>query len=288
MLQLYYYRDPEGNFGDDLNIWLWSRLLPETVDVAVPCPTDGSIAPERPLFVGIGSILDSGIPSNPRKVVFSAGTHGSAPTIDDHWDILCVRGPRTAEALDIPQSRALTDGALLVRTLIDTSVEKKYPVAYMPHHVSTKMVDWERLANRAGFTYIAPTFEVDRILRMINATKLLITEAMHGAIVADALRVPWIPVQMHGHINDFKWADWCASVGLSYSPHRLTYHLGKPNGGLSYVKEKVKQTIAVNFLRSLPKREAFLSDRRRLDTLTEDLVACLQRVRGHPYVDCSF
>ena len=27
-MKLCYYHDNEGNFGDDLNAWLWSKLLP--------------------------------------------------------------------------------------------------------------------------------------------------------------------------------------------------------------------------------------------------------------------
>ena len=39
---------------------------------------------------------------------------------------------------------------------------------------------------------------------------------MHGAIVADTLRVPWIPVRTNPKILPFKWLDWCQSVKLPY------------------------------------------------------------------------
>jgi succinoglycan biosynthesis protein ExoV len=59
------------------------------------------------------------------------------------------------------------------------------------------------------------------VLSEISHTKLLLAEALHGAIAADALRVPWIPV--HDARNEdtllFKWQDWCLSVALDHQPH---------------------------------------------------------------------
>jgi len=57
---------------------------------------------------------------------------------------------------------------------------------------------------------------VDAILADLRRTSLLITEAMHGAIVADTMRIPWIPVKTHGSILDFKWQDWCASMAMEH------------------------------------------------------------------------
>jgi len=59
---------------------------------------------------------------------------------------------------------------------------------------------------------------VQKTLTAIQQSRLLIAEAMHGAIVADALRVPWIPIRFHKHILPFKWRDWCASLNMSYDP----------------------------------------------------------------------
>jgi succinoglycan biosynthesis protein ExoV len=46
----------------------------------------------------------------------------------------------------------------------------------------------------------------------------VVTEAMHGAIVADTLRIPWIPVVCSPEIATFKWRDWTASLDLPYRP----------------------------------------------------------------------
>lgn len=62
------------------------------------------------------------------------------------------------------------------------------------------------------------TAPVPKILNQITRAKLAVTEAMHGAILANALRVPWIPVTTSPIINVFKWRDWTMSLGLDYRP----------------------------------------------------------------------
>ena len=67
-------------------------------------------------------------------------------------------------------------------------------------------------------TFIDPGGEVDEVLAAIRGCELVVAEAMHGAIIADALRIPWIPVRCYDHILDFKWRDWCESLQLRYEP----------------------------------------------------------------------
>jgi hypothetical protein len=93
----------------------------------------------------------------------------------------------------------------------------------MPHHrtkirAADENVNLETAVRDAGMHYIDPAAGAEMVLKSIAGSQLVIAEAMHGAIVADTLRIPWIPAQLYDHISDLKWRDWCSSVGLDYSP----------------------------------------------------------------------
>jgi succinoglycan biosynthesis protein ExoV len=73
----------------------------------------------------------------------------------------------------------------------------------------------------AGLEYLDPHDDVQHLLERIARSRLVLAEAMHAAIVADALRIPWIPIKVHDHIDAFKWRDWCASMELEYQPAEI-------------------------------------------------------------------
>ena len=204
---LYYCQTEEGNFGDDLNPWLWSRLAPE---VCAPAPS--------PLFIGVGTLLSCSVPAPPLKVVFGAGCgYKRPPVLDDHWLFYAVRGPLTAAALGLDASLAISDPALLVRGTGRAPRAKRYAAAFMPHHKSLQHADWESLCARAGLRLIDPRQPVETVIADIQESELLLAEAMHGAIVADALRVPWIPLRMYHRFLEFKWRDWLQSLDLPWN-----------------------------------------------------------------------
>ena len=161
---LYYCKTPKGNFGDDLNLWLWPRLAPEVCDEQ-----------DSTLFIGIGTILSHHIPPKPVKVVFGAGCGktGPLPKIDDRWKIYCVRGPLTAARLNLDPALALVDPAILVRRFLNRPAGPKYPVSFMPHLQSMPHADWEALCARIGFHCIDPRAGVERVLMEIQKTELL-------------------------------------------------------------------------------------------------------------------
>ena len=208
-MKLYYYKDPAGNFGDDLNPWLWPQLFPKPIE---ECFED------EILFVGIGSILNHKIPEYPvKKVVFGSGFgYGSPPSFTGHWRFHCVRGPLTARALKLPDYIAICDSALLVRELIQPAQRAEYSAAFMPHHTVAKYDNWPRICESLGIYYIDPTAPVANSVDAIRKSALVISESLHGAIIADAFRVPWIPVRTRPRIAEFKWHDWCASLQLEH------------------------------------------------------------------------
>lgn len=220
-MKLFYYKDPAGNFGDDLNPWLWPRIAPDLLD-------DDPAS----LFVGIGTILDERIPAEPIKVVFGTGVgYGRLPAIDERWHICCVRGPLTARALGFPSDVAITDSAALVSLVAPPQPPKLYPVSFIPHfrtdeRANSQGINLEAVCNDLNINYINPHDNVEATISALQSSVFVIAEAMHGAIVADALRVPWVPVQLYDHIRSLKWWDWCASLDLEYNP--MIYSASSP------------------------------------------------------------
>ncbi len=209
-MELYYFKKP--NFGDALNPWLWPQLAP------------GMFAQGGdPLFIGIGTLLNQRLPTNRSKVVFGSGVgYGDPPKIDESFEIICLRGPLSAAVLGVPSELALTDPGLLVRAVPAKPAENSHvSISFMPHWESLKSTDWAAACNTYGIGFINPTHSVETIIGQIRASELLLAEAMHGAVIANAFQIPFVPVVLHDFILPFKWEDWCRSVGCTYDPIRL-------------------------------------------------------------------
>lgn len=213
-MKLQYFKGQQPNFGDELNQWLWPQLLPGFFD-------DDT----RVLFIGIGSILGSHYDAHVKKIVFGAGyvaTYHPAPDVHGgDWDIFFVRGPRTARALGLSDSLAIGDAAILLRALNRPFRREPRYVGFMPHWESMPRGNWRAACALAGVRFIDPTASVERVISDILGCMVLIAEAMHGAIVADTLRVPWVPVLPIEHAHRDKWLDWADAMNLSLRRPRL-------------------------------------------------------------------
>ena len=208
---------PHGNFGDELNAVLWPRIVGDLLD---------DRSSDWAVLVGVGTILNSSLTKveGERFVLGSGAGYGDPLLSNEKISCLAVRGPLTAAALGIDPTYAVTDAALLIRNFMGAADPKQArserPVAFMPHWTSG-ISDWQRIADRAGHHFIDPTLGVERVINEIAGSRLLIAEAMHGAIVADALRVPWIAVRTWPGIHQEKWMDWTRSMELKYRPADL-------------------------------------------------------------------
>ncbi|MCC2611776.1 polysaccharide pyruvyl transferase family protein [Neorhizobium sp. Rsf11] len=211
-MKAYYWESHHGNFGDDLNLWLWDALLPGFRDVH----------PEI-LLVGVGTVLNPALlPAGQKKLVVGSGYgYGTPPDIGNpaEWDVRAVRGPLTAAKLGLPPERAITDPAAMITDMPEfQSLPKVHRKTFIPHWESAEFGMWEAVCEPVGLAYLDPRGEAKSVIRHIAQSELIIAESMHGAILADAFRVPWIAVSTSRSINNFKWNDWASSVGTTYEP----------------------------------------------------------------------
>ncbi len=209
---LYRWQGPSPNFGDELNTLLWPPLLPDFFD-------DNPAA----RFLGIGSVLDGRHPPHTLKLVAGSGYGGyeHKPTIDQSWIIHWVRGPRSAAALGLPASLGLGDPAVLLPLALPVPAPQSTGIGFMPHFESVTRGLWHQVTAMAGLTLIDPRDPPLLVLDAIRRCKLLLSEALHGAIAADALRVPWIAIRPLAAVHRPKWRDWSDTIQLSLRPQTM-------------------------------------------------------------------
>lgn len=218
-MKLAFFEVPGGNFGDDLNNWLWDDLLPGWRDWD-----------DETVLVGVGTVLKQGfLPEDCRKLVLGSGVgYGKQPDIGgDGWDVRAVRGPLSADALGFPAELGIVDPAVMVPRLARfANIEKTDEVLFVPHH-ATGLLDWQAACDAAGVTYLSPAGDCETVIRRIAGARLVIAESMHAAIFADAFRTPWHAVALSRGFNTFKWRDWAGSLGHELNIHRFLGPLRK-------------------------------------------------------------
>lgn len=279
-MKLYYYQRPDGidNFGDTLNPWLWGKLIPDLLD------EDASTA-----FVGIGTLFNEKLLARTsearQRVIFSTGVgyFKTSPQVDRSHLIYCLRGPLSAQMLGVDSKLAIADGAILIRRFVKPSSQKAYRFSYMPHHKFANDA-WQSVCQEIGFGYIDPRWEIEKVLSGIQQTEILLAEAMHGAIAADALRVPWIPITTNPMIYEFKWQDWCQSMALEYKSASLAsvYRERSPSAFVSFypLRRWWREKLAVRqLLRIARHSKPCLSQDSHIERMTVRLEEKLEQLR---------
>ncbi len=207
-VKLVYFRGAHPNFGDDLNAVLWPKLQPGLFE-----------ADDDQGFLGIGTIIGMKAGGVERLHVFSSGV-GYSPLDAGPRDrrLWCVRGPLSERLLGAPSGTALTDGAILSPQVLPRATKSDVPVV-VPHWESVIGGGWTEACRHAGFTLVDPTGAPGTVIPAIAGAPLVITESLHGAIIADTYGVPWVAIATNGNFSVFKWLDWTLSVQVPLRVH---------------------------------------------------------------------
>ena len=301
-MKLHYCKTPLGNFGDDLNTWLWPTLLGDSF----------FNSDEDSLFLGVGTILNKKIPKEPEKIVLGTGTgYQRPPKVDGKFSIYSVRGPLTARALNIPPRKSIGDSAYLCLATNHFkklfALQKKHKVSVIPHHQTATTIDWTIIEKVAGLHFIDPRKGVFKVFEDIAQSECVLTESLHGAILADALRTVWQPFRMGHRFNTFKWRDWLGSIHIELpaiqrypilcsdqlSLPRRAKHLIERACGTTLRYDRLKQKpIRTNsaheleeFANQLKKqartKPCYLSKDITLQNILNGLTGCVEGIRAH-------
>lgn len=265
-MYLYRYRK-RPNFGDELNDYLWPRFIRAPLE-----PEPGS----ADVLVGIGTLLNERLPDHGTLHILGTGYgYGAPPTPHamSRSQIHFVRGPLTAKTLGIDPALAISDPGILLNRTEDLNRKKDIDCAFMPHHglCHERM---KVLSEIAGVHFIHPEAPCESVLDQIGRSRKLICSAMHGAIAAEALRVPWLPVITSPEIVPEKWQDWAASLEIEVSFRKLPTIWSPP-------EPSIKGRLAARIKAAVfPRRLAALAHSQRFhlgaDHLLTDRVARME------------
>lgn len=207
-MDLFHYNLETGNFGDDLNLWLWDEVLPGWRDVL-----------PGHLLVGVGTLINHKLPRGVPKVVLGSGVgYGRLPEADllAECHFVAVRGPRSAAALGLDPGKGIIDPAVLIADFPDfQNIPKSGRPVFVPHHASVHRADWAGLCLKAGVEYVSPEGDAREVIRKLAAAPLVIAESMHAVILADAFGTPWHAVSISHLFHKSKWMDWADSLSVS-------------------------------------------------------------------------
>jgi succinoglycan biosynthesis protein ExoV len=274
-MNLIYFKSDIGNFGDDLNLWLWNELFGDFK--SYPSDID---------FVGIGSILDERILTNRlnKKVVFGAGVRDYKFNYkaEDQLDIMFVRGPISSKVTK--NSPFITDAAYCLRLLDFNPIEnKKYKISYVPYFRNYYNYNWSLFQKYLGIHVINPTGNYLKVIEEIRSSDFILSSAMHGAIIADIFRVPWMRVNFNkmGKENkitsELKWKDWAQSICIEKIPtHNFDFNLNEKTNFLN-------QIIYLNKFYKIFKNNTFVNSKNDVISRIDDKLYTFTEVFKNKY-----
>jgi pyruvyltransferase len=211
----------------------WWKEVPNFGDALAPlllrhfAELETSWSPiSRAQIVSIGSVLEhvpplwDGYILGSGRLIENSRLHLVQTTTGVSAKILALRGPLSAKG--IPGSFALGDPGILANELVGPQ-EKKWDLGIIPHWQDRELVPrFTRLIKHPStIKLILPNEPVLQVLRDIGSCRRIVTSSLHGMIVADAFGIPRrveTCAAMKNDGGDFKFRDYCASLGAPFRP----------------------------------------------------------------------
>lgn len=248
-INLYWYktRDGHGNFGDELNHFIVSKLSGRKIN-QILVPSEGfdyiykslsSIYNKyisikdipklirqffvSDLVIGIGSVI--AIPKNSKAHIWGSGIIKKDDLINKA-NFYAVRGVYTQKRLKelhLPVPNIIGDPALLLPLVFVANIKKKFKLGIIPHFIHYENVNNQFCDD--SILIINLLDPIEKIITEIVSCECTISTSLHGIIVSQAYKIPslWYEISEKPLSGDnIKFHDYFSSVGIEeYSPFAL-------------------------------------------------------------------
>lgn len=202
------------NFGDDINPALFSLLA----DRPMRLQTNR----DHPHFLGMGSILEK---ATAHSVVLGSGFLRPPPAkVVTSARIVAVRGKLSREALGAGDEILLGDPMVLLDQVFRPTPGKRHALGVVPH--VSEVAAFRRRA-KPGLRVIDPAESPWKVVEAIASCERLMSQSLHGLIVADALGVPnlWLAPSASMAGGEFKFHDYFSTLDAAKHAHEATASL---------------------------------------------------------------
>ncbi len=206
--QPFFWHVGRPNFGDDINPAVFARLGGRPVGF---CKDR-----ERCHFLGIGSILDRATRSS--TVLGSGFLSAHDICRQAPARVVSVRGELSRQKLGADAAIQLGDPLVLIDRIAEPPAEKRYRCGFVPHCTE---FDGFRAARIADIHLIDPAADPWQVVEEIAACERILSQSLHGLIVADAFDVPnlWVAPGARMKGGRFKFDDYFTTLHAPKTPH---------------------------------------------------------------------
>lgn len=198
------------NFGDDINPSFFEALT----GVRSRFATNRA----EPHFLGMGSILDR---ATDQSLVLGSGLLQPGRQSAPH-KVISLRGDLTRQAIKLPNDIPLGDPMVLINLLV--SPQGGDDIGFIPHVRSLPEL---KRAIPKGIRLIDVSEEPWKVVRAIGQCRAILSQSLHGLIVADAFEIPniWITPGDKMQGGRFKFDDYFTTLDAPKQAHSLSVEL---------------------------------------------------------------
>lgn len=222
------------NFGDLLTSELFEKYGVTALNASA----------ENASIVGVGSLIHI-LPKNYSGIILGSGCIDSQKYELPNAQFEILRGEFTRHSLGASKQIPLGDPGLLAKKLLTkTSPKKDYKVGLIPHYVDKNHPWTLNCQQQLGVDGIVIDVEdsANNVINQINQCEVIISSSLHGIIIADALAIPnvWVDISSKVVGGGFKFHDYNTAIDYEQNVVKV-----KPSTRISDLEHEISNKDAL-------------------------------------------